>query len=159
MNNSTHLNTCSPAWNLAIKFAVSSRYARKLMSTVRAPCLHCTSCVDCGLLTPSEHRGKCNVENIGMRSAAWRRREERIVRAWSYVRAGHGVCLARSPQGVDYNTWIFSGAASAAFTAPFSSFSGFYAKWELGGSRHRHHPTITTIHLRPPLAKFGNRLN
>lgn len=29
-------------WNLAIKFAVSSRYARKLMSTVQAPCLHCT---------------------------------------------------------------------------------------------------------------------
>lgn len=124
----------------------------KLMSTDRGSCMRCIPRVDCGLLTLCTSRcGKCTAENIGMRPKV--AQDERITRACSYVHAGHRVCLVYHPQEVDYNIWIFSGAASTAFTVPFSPSR---ALCEGEGSAAAEPPTT---HRRPPPAKFGNRLN
>lgn len=143
---------CDTRRSFPIKFAVILMIYAKLMSTSRGLCMNCISRVDCGLLTPYTLRcGKCAAENIGMRSKV--ARDERIARACSYVCAEHRICLDHRPQEVDYNIWIFSGAAPDAFTVPFSSSR---ALCEEEGSAAGEPPAT---HRRPPPAKFGNRLN
>lgn len=134
INNYARLNMCGTGRSFPIKFAVVLMIYAKLMSTSRGQCMHCISRVDCGLLTPYTSRcGKCAAENI--------------------VRAEHRICLDHRPQEVDYNIWIFSGAAPDAFTVPFSPSQ---ALCEEEGSAAAEPPAT---HRRPPPAKFGNRLN